>query len=391
MRKMKSRKSAAVVGALASTVVLLLSSCSSSSTSNGTNASSAGGGPSGSASAKSGGTPAQADGTVSVPVGGGKTIKVTKSLSIAFVSAGLGNPYGLEQATAAKKQAAAIGAKIKVFDGNFNPQTQYSILQTVVSSHSYNAVIVVPIDANLLCSILTKAAPAAGIMVATVSSPICNTALLDDEQSYAPTGVFTVIRPLASYLTYKYYVEQAVKAVPGPQKVIAINGLPLATNTAAFTKALNFEKAQNKDFDVVANVNLGAYTYQDALSKIQAALQAHQDATLIMTSLGDAARAAVDTLKQRGKSGQIKIVDADAGTKSSMANIAAGNVEFALANFPGPDFTVAINAFQQALDSKSVPRVIDSSQGTIKSDANGEMTLVTKANAAQYAKYAYAG
>jgi ribose transport system substrate-binding protein len=333
----------------------------------------------------------QTSSTDSVPVGGGTTIKVSKSLSIAFVSAGLGDPYGLEQATAAKKEAAAIGAKIKVFDGNFNAQTQYSILQTVVSSHSYNAIIIVPDDANLLCDILTKSAPAAGIMVATVSEPICNTALADTEQSYAPTGVFTVIRPLASYLTYRYYVEQAVKAVPGPQKVIAINGLALATNTAAFTKALNFEKAKNPNFDVLANIDLSAYTYQDAQSKIQAALQAHPDVTLIMTSLGDAARAAVDTLKQRGKSGQVTVVDADAGTKSSLANIAAGHVLFALANFPAPDFTAAIQAFHVALNGQAVPRVIDSSNGTIKADTGGQTTLVTKANVAQYMKYAYAG
>jgi len=90
-----------------------------------------------------------------------------KTLQIAYMSFAVANSYDAPMLAAAEAQAADDNAKLTVFDANNSPQTQYSQLQNAINSGKYDGIIVQPILATGLTT-LVKQAVAKGIKVVNI-------------------------------------------------------------------------------------------------------------------------------------------------------------------------------------------------------------------------------
>src|SRR5262249_22142354 len=126
------------------------------------------------------------DGSVLIDVGNSSPIKVTGAPTVAIFASGLNNSYGQAYTNGAKAEAAKLGIKIDAFDGNNDPQTQLTQLQNAIASKKYNAFIVVPVDSKGTCNLLTKTAPAAGIVVEVYTTSLCNTDTANDAGLWSP-------------------------------------------------------------------------------------------------------------------------------------------------------------------------------------------------------------
>ena len=95
-----------------------------------------------------------------------------KAVKIAYLSFAVANSYDAPMLAAAQKAAKAAGATtITVQDANNSPTTQLNQLQTVASSHQYNAIIVQPIFGTGLITTV-QAAIKSGIKVVNMDQEL---------------------------------------------------------------------------------------------------------------------------------------------------------------------------------------------------------------------------
>src|ERR1700722_19281677 len=107
--------------------------------------------------------------THTINVGTGKPIVVhTTKPRIGFLWTS-GNTFLAANLRGAQAEAKQLGLSLTVFDSSFNPQTQLTQIQDVLQQHKFDGLIVVPLDGNTMCPILTKQAPADGIPVVTMN------------------------------------------------------------------------------------------------------------------------------------------------------------------------------------------------------------------------------
>lgn len=134
-----------------------------------------------------------------------------KAIKIAFLSFAVNNPYDAPMLAAAQTTATADGAKLVVFDANNSPQTQYTQLQSVISSGSYQGIITQPIeDTNLIP--LVKQAIKKGIKVVNVDQILGPSAATDAVQVkglaanvvFVPTTIGTALGQQAASACKKF-------------------------------------------------------------------------------------------------------------------------------------------------------------------------------------------
>lgn len=96
--------------------------------------------------------------------GGGDT---EKTLQIAYISFAVANTYDEPMLAEAQKVADASNAKLTVFDGNLDPNTQVSLIQDVIASGQYDGMITQPIYGPAILDVVKQAIDA-GITVVNI-------------------------------------------------------------------------------------------------------------------------------------------------------------------------------------------------------------------------------
>lgn len=98
------------------------------------------------------------------------TTGTDKKLVIGMTLYSLKNEFTVRLSNAAKKEAEKLGAEIKIYDGNYDPNTQINQVETMISD-GVDAIILNPQDAKA-CAVAVDKAAAAGIPVIGVNTRV---------------------------------------------------------------------------------------------------------------------------------------------------------------------------------------------------------------------------
>lgn len=239
------------------------------------------------------------EGSVEIPEG--------EPLKVAYFGFGRGFGYTNAQYEGAEQTAEKLGIEVKYFDPGAEPTKQVEEMDQVIASGEYNAAIISPVEGNAICDLATKKMPEAGIAVILTEQGICETGS-EPEPAQASNGLVAFVGGQQNVRPAEEWAEQALKENPGPQEAIVLTGP--ATDTPSINAALAAEAVAKKNPNLkIAQVVRTNYTSPDAQQKMTSALQAHTDATMVLSMYGELTRGAVVALQQAGKTEQVKVYD----------------------------------------------------------------------------------
>lgn len=207
------------------------------------------------------------------------SVKNVKDIKMAFFSAGTSNQYLQAGIDALKGFANKQGFTLDVFDGKFDAQTQYNQMQTAITSGKYNSFVVEANDGNLVCNMLTKDAPAAGIMVSIINIQICGRETSLGEETWQP-GTVTFVGGQTLDI-YQKWIDQVKKDHPDGAKIALIEGPQLNSNSKNFDKSI--EAGFTGKWQVVAK-QYTDYTTAQAFAAAQTIVQSHPDLNVVMSN-----------------------------------------------------------------------------------------------------------
>ena len=329
----------------------------------------------GSSNASSGG-----GGGVRLDLGDGQTITTrTSKPRVAFFGT-TGNLYLQAYEQGVQQVAKANGISYTWFDAKFDPAQQMQQIQDVLQKGGYDAFVVVPLDGNTLCPVLTRTVPAQRIAVFTSLTVICNRGLNPEgDQLWAP-GTVAQVQDDSTYTEDEKWMDQIAQRLTRRSVVAMLNSPPLITVSMAFNKALRYASAKYPNFDLKYNVTTDQTT-PDCLAKTQTLLQAHPDTQVILSNYSDCTVGAIRAIQAAGRSKTIRLFDVG-GSHQSFASVKAGDLEVTTYHTPHDNGARAMQAVVDAFAGKQVPRYIGVYPPGITIDTSP--LVIDKANVARY-------
>ncbi|MEV4951314.1 sugar ABC transporter substrate-binding protein [Paenarthrobacter nitroguajacolicus] len=309
-------------------------------------------------------------GTVAVDVGNDMTVnlKTGPGLKVAVFIPGVANEFGIEQERAAKETATELGMDMTLFDAGYDPNKQLNQMQTAMTSGNFDAAVVMALDGVMSCKLLTNDFAKANILTSISGSPLC-----DDGANKAGKTVDEVWAPgtlnfVGSNTTRDYvdgWLAATAKANPGKQKVVAVLGPAVNTQTRVTEAAMAKLAADNTGYSI--DTIYTDWTTTDAYNKTQTYLQGHPDTTLILSaSSPDLTQGVIQAEKDAGLSEKIHVADVGFG-KFQIQQLEAGSVQLSTMLFPYNQMKANLNSIAAAQRGDSGTRFVDDSViGTAK-------------------------
>jgi ribose transport system substrate-binding protein len=323
-------------------------------------------------SSASAGQPTSAD-SVAVDVGTTK-VNVRGPMKLAYFSLGTNNSYLQAAIKSVKESVAKVpGASVRVFDANFDASTQFNQIQNALQSKKYNAAIVLPVDPQLICNILTEQAPAEGMVVSVMTGALCGRTVKEGDGLWAP-GTLDYVGGVHTYNYWKQYLDYVVEENPGPQKAVVLTGPKINAITVNLDKALEDVQAEHPGFKVVAKQDTD-YSVPVAQQKMVPMIQAHPDATIFFSAYSNLTRGAMQALRGAGKVGKIKIYDKGA-TEWAIAQMHEGTIETTTPEHPVAIMSRQVELLQHAFEGKQVPRFVPNDGAPVPKGADARTGLV---------------
>lgn len=326
------------------------------------------------AMAACGAAPREGGETVKVDVGEGQSIDLrTGPLKIGLFMSGMGNSWFQAFAADAQKQADEYGWELTVVDSNFDAQAQINALQNVATSRSYDAVAVVPVDAQQACTTLTKTLPAAGILVSSAATPLCGRYDRVGEEMWAP-GTYSYSGVAGQYEFTKRWMEESATLFSGDQNVaVAVAPATYGTSVMVKNKIVPEIAQLHPDFKVKDLLYTDLST-PDAFRMVQTYLQANKETSVILSVTPDITRGVVQAIDSLGLNGKVKVGD-EGGGQYSIDQIKNGSVSLTIPYWPGAEGTESIKAIKEAQDGGAPTRIRDEIPGGLAS-----VPIVTREN-----------
>ncbi|TWP34484.1 sugar ABC transporter substrate-binding protein [Leekyejoonella antrihumi] len=272
--------------------------------------------------------------------------KSVKEIKMAFFSSATSNQYLQAGINSLKAYAKKEGFSLSVFDGKFNAQTQYDQIQNAITSGKYNAFVVEANDGNLVCNILTKNAPAAGIVVSVMNIPICGRDTNLGAATWEP-GTITYVGG-QTLDVYQQWVDQVKKDYPNGAKIAMIEGPQLGANSK------NFDKATKAGFtgkwQVVAK-QYTDYTTAQGFSAAQTIVQSHPDLNVMMSNYSGMSQGVVQATG--GKN--IAVYDFG-GDKWSFGAVKSGKLKSTIIMLPREETVDSAKAVVNLVEGKPVKK-----------------------------------
>jgi len=275
------------------------------------------------------------------------TVDKVEDLKVAYFSAGSSNQYLQAAIDEANSYAKEQGFTLDVFDGNFDAQTQFDQMQTALTSGKYNVFAVEPNDGNLVCNMLTKDAPAAGIMVTVFNLPICGRATNLGEETWEP-GTVTYVGG-QTLDVYQEWVDQVKEAYPDGAKIALVSGPDLNANTICFFKAAE-AFGDDPKYEVVAKQTTD-YTTDQAFKAAQTIMQANPDLDVIMSNFSGMTRGVV----QATAGSEVAVFDFG-GDQWALDNVKSGALASTIIMLPRQETKDALAAVVDLVQAKDVKK-----------------------------------
>jgi len=273
------------------------------------------------------------------------SVSSVSEIKVAYFSAGSSNQYLQAAIDEAETFAADQGFSLDVFDGEFDAQVQYDQMQTALTSGKYNAFAVEPNDGNLACNLLTKDAPAAGVMVSIFNLPICGRATNLGDETWEPGTVNYVGGQTLD--VYEAWIEQVKLAYPEGAKIALISGPDLNANSIAFFKAA--EAFADGPWDVVAQQTTD-YTTPQAFQAAETIRQANPDLDIIMSNFSGMTRGVL----QATTGSDVAVFDFG-GDQWAIDNVTNGELASTIMMLPRLETRYALQGIVDLVEGKETP------------------------------------
>ncbi|MDF2916270.1 sugar ABC transporter substrate-binding protein [Microbacterium sp. NPDC086615] len=305
--------------------------------------------------------------TVQIDVGTDTPVSAATPLRVAVALPGTNNSYLQAQIEQVKSDIAKIpGAEVTIFDGKFDPTTQFNSLQTIIESGKYNAILLPSLDSNLNCKVATEQAPAKNIVVVAMTTALCGRTVNEGEELWAP-GTLSYVGGLDTVDYWTDYLEYVIAKNPGPQKVVVLKGPDNIGITINLDAAIEKVTAEHPEFEIVAQANTD-YSIPQGNEKATDMLQAHPDASIIFSAYVTLTQGAVQAVQAAGRTGDIKIYD-KGSSKYSIEQLEAGTIEASAPEYPRTTISSALQQVVDAFDGKAPVRFLKNSGAPLPADA----------------------
>lgn len=304
-----------------------------------------------SGSSGSGSTSGGSSSTITIDVGTQKLTFPAGTKPKIAMFAGSGIAYQTAYRDELPNLEKKYGLSITYLDSKFDPTTQLSQLRTAIQSKKYNAFLVENYSSASACTLLTKNAPAAGIVVSQLDNPTCDQATKPAGDEFWTPGTLNSIGAESTVTYYTGWAREAKQLLgAGDHQIAVISGPPLV----AATKNMNSAMTAN-GISPVASLN-SDYTTPTALKETADLLQSHPNVDAVFSVGVDVSVGIVTALKQAGKKpGDVKVFEVG-GAKQNAQLIKDGWITISVPYTPKTIIDTAVEQMVNAFAGKQGPR-----------------------------------
>jgi ABC-type sugar transport system substrate-binding protein len=331
------------------------------------------GGQSGPTTSTSAGDTAGGSGTAKVLAFDKTGAQPAKKYRIAYLAECTDNPYCQARLAGVRAAASKYGFEFKLFDANFNPQTQLQLAQDAVAQ-GFDGYLLAPVDATPGCAIWKGQLKPTGKPVVTLDVPMCGDA------DHTPGVAATVTMVRQAY--FDAHVDHAFAACASPCQVAAIGGAAGTQLFALWEHAIAQSKAKYPNVQVVSD-QPGNYDPRVALRVVGDALRAHPDLDVVISPWDDMTRGAEQAIVAAGKTpGKDVRIYSTGATKVGVQRVAQGAWTETSVFLPFQESYYAATALVMALEGKPVNAYVDEAE--LPPVTKLGSIYVTKRNAAAF-------
>jgi ABC-type sugar transport system substrate-binding protein len=300
--------------------------------------------------------------------------KPAKSYRIGYLTECVDNAYCLARLEGLKAASAKYGFTFKIFDAAFNPATQAKVVQDAVTE-GFDAYLYGPAASGPGCGLYKRLIKPTGVPVVSVDIAMCG----DPDYTPGLAATFTMQGPAHFY----DYMMHAFALCKGSCKVAAVGGF-VGSDLFGYWEAA-IKKAQEKFPNVKVIVDEpGNFDPRMALKKIQDALLAHPDISMIVSPWDDETRGVEQAVVAAGKTpGKDVLIFSGGGTKLGVEKVKAGQWAFTYAWLPYQEAYYGAVALIMALEGKPLNAHVDEALMPAVVETIGT-PIITAANADAY-------
>jgi galactofuranose transport system substrate-binding protein len=300
--------------------------------------------------------------------------KPGKKYRIAYLTECVDNPYCLARLAGLKAAAAKYGFEFKIFDANFSPATQAKVVENAVTE-GFDGYLFGPAAAQPGCGLYNRLLKPTGKPVVSIDIAMCG------DPDYTPGLAATLTMQGPAH--FNEAIDTAFASCTGTCSVAAVGGFVGSDLFTYWENAIKERAKKHPNVKVVVDEPAN-FDPRIALTKIQSALLAHPDISIIISSWDDMSRGVEQAVIAAGKTPgkDVKIFSGGA-TKVGVAKVKAGTWAQTTAYLPYQEAYNGAVALMMALEGKPINAYIDeallpeivSTTGTI---------FITKANVDKY-------
>ena len=300
--------------------------------------------------------------------------KPSKKYRIAYLTECVDNPYCLARLAGLKAAAAKYGFEFKIFDANFSPATQAKVVENAVTE-GFDGYLFGPAAAQPGCGLYNRLLKPTGKPIVSIDIA------MSGDPDYTPGLAATLTMQGPAH--FNESIDTAFASCSGNCSVAAVGGF---VGSDLFTYWENAIKTAAKKYPNVKVVvdEPANFDPRIALTKIQSALLAHPDISIIISSWDDMSRGVEQAVIAAGKTPgkDVKIFSGGA-TKVGVAKVKAGTWAQTTAYLPYQEAYYGSVALMMALEGKPINAYID--EALLPEIVNTTGTIfITKANVDKY-------
>ncbi len=300
--------------------------------------------------------------------------KKGKAYRIAYLTECVDNPYCLARLEGLKAAAAKYGFTYKIFDANFSPATQAKMVQNALAE-KFDGYLFGPAAAQPGCGLYNRLLKPTGKPVVSIDIAMCGDA------DYTPGLAATLT--MQGPMHFDNFLDEAFKSCTGTCKVAAVGGFVGSDLFTYWEGAIKKAAAKYPNVQVVVD-EPSNFDPRIALKKIQDAMLAHPDISIIVSSWDDMSRGVEQAVVASGKvPGKDVMIFSGGATKVGVAKVKAGTWASTMAYLPYQESYYGAVALMMALEGKPLNAHIDEALLPEILDTTGTV-FITKGNADKY-------
>jgi ABC-type sugar transport system substrate-binding protein len=300
-------------------------------------------------------------------------VKPGKKYRIAYLAECTNNPYCQTRLAGIRAAAKKYGFEFRVFDANFNPQTQLGQVQDAVAQ-GFDGYVFAPTAGAPGCTMWKSYLKPTGKPVVTLDLPMCN------DPDYTPGVAATVT--MARQAFFNADVDYAFRSCKTKCKVAAIGGPTGSDLFTVWERAVAQSKAKFPNVQVVSDQPAN-FDPRVALQVIGDALRANPGLDVVISPWDDMTRGAEQAIVAAGKKpGKDVRIYSTGATKVGLQRVQQGRWNETMIFLPFQESYYAGVAMIMALERQPVNAYVNEAE--MPSVSKLGSLYVTKQNAAGF-------